>query len=147
MLYVITYSIFNDFRTFEWSFSPKYTKEIKEKPNKMKTVMVSGCHPAAMSFWQWKMLYYLKLLYWNWCSLCALWMDNWKLSRVKPFNFFPKNLNFWILTTPPHFLKLWSPGPHRSPPCYSILLFMLIGLTKLKFLWAGEAVARWGTLL
>ena len=44
-------------------------------------------------------------------------------------------------------LKLWSSGPHCSPPCYSILLFMLIGLTELKFLWAGEAVARWGTLI
>ena len=58
-----------------------------------------------------------------------------------------KYLNFCILTTPAHFLKLLSSGPHRSPPCYSILLFMLIGLAKLKFLWAGEAVARWGTLL
>ena len=76
-LYVITCSIFNDFRTFELLFSTKYTKEIKEKQNKMKTVMVSGSHPVAMSFWQEWEMYHLKLLYWNWCSLCALWMDNW----------------------------------------------------------------------
>ena len=55
------------------------------------------------------------------------------------------NLNFCIETTPLHFFKLWSSGPHRSQPCYSIFVFVLIGLSKLKFPRAGEAVARWGT--
>ena len=150
-LYVITYPIFNDFRTFELLFSPKYAKEIKEKQNKMKMVMVSGCHPAAMSFWQeWEMLCYLFcyifVILESMQSICA---EDGKLisKRVKPFKIPPKILNFGIETTPLHFLKLWSSGPHRSPPCYSILLFVLIGLTKLKFSLAGEALARWGTLL
>ena len=44
----------------------------------MKMEMVSGCHPAAMSFGQeWKIaVCYLKLLYWNRCSLYALQMEN-----------------------------------------------------------------------
>ena len=76
-------------------------------------------------------------------SKCAV--DGKLISKVcKTIQIFPKTLNFCTENTPyPH----RSPELHRSPPCYNILLFMLIGLTKLKFLCAGEAVARWGTLL
>ena len=93
----------------ELLFSTKTQKEIKEKQNKMKTVMSTWCHPAAMPFWQeWKMLCYLKLLYWNWCILYALLMENWWLVKLK---FSKKNLNFFIETTPTplsEILIVWS---------------------------------------
>ena len=56
---------------------------------------------------------------------------------VKPFKFPPKAFTFAKRLPPPNFLKFRSSGPH----CYSILLFMLICLTKLNFLWLGEAIA------
>ena len=147
MLYVITRPIFNHFRTFELLFSQKYTKEIKDKQNKRKRngLRMSPCCNVLLIRMRNDMLFktvILELMQ----SICAV-DGKFVVKAWKTIQIFKKNLNFCIKTTPSHFLKFWSSGPHRSPPCYNILLFMLIGLTKLKFLWAREAVARWGTIL
>ena len=80
-------------------------------------------------------------------SICA--GDGKLISKVcKTIQIFPKTLKFCTETTSiPNFLNFDRLAHIVPQPCYNILLFMLIGLTKLKFLWAGEAVARWGTLL
>ena len=108
--------------------------------------MVSGCHPAAnVLMTRMRNTVLLKTVILELMqSICA--MDEKMISKAcKTIQISPKILTLFIEITPPHFLKPFV--PHRSPPCYSILLFMLIGLTKLKFLWAGEAIARRGTFL
>ena len=148
MVYVKTCPKFNDFGIFELLFSPKYTNEMKERPKKGNGngVRMSPYCNVLLTKNENDVLFknvILELLQ----SICAV--DGKLISKVcKPSKCSPQNLNVCIETIPPpHFLKFRSSGQHRSPPCYNILLFLLIGLTTLKFLWAGEAVARWGTLL
>ena len=70
----------------------------------MKTVMVSGCHAAAMSFWQEsEMRYYLKLLLEMIQSMCAV--DGQLITKAcKTIQIFPqksKLLNFYYPPPPP----------------------------------------------
>ena len=76
-------------------------------------------------------------------SIC---IGDWKWIRkvCKIIQNIPPNLNFSIETTPFHSVKFWSSCSHRSPCCFSLLLFMLKGLTKLKCLWARERCSKVG---
>ena len=94
VLYVITYPIFNDFRTFELLFSPKYTKEIREKQNKNENgngFRMSPCRNVLLTRMGNAVLFKIVILE-SLQSICAV--DGKLISkRVKPFKFPPKNLN------------------------------------------------------